>query len=450
MERRGPANYPLDWFDPRFTCPFDLPVQALVTDVDLRERLLYALEHEQEIDGAEGAPLTFNLADLKEGLDACSPSASRPSFPAVPSSSDHSSTRTLGPLPSPPPPSSLKNTRPSSTSIAPVPSAHPTDPVNLPHAFPSPPTFISPTAPPLCAHSNPLCACRPQTPGVEKKDVKPARGRDKKLQSKLRNLKKRQAHAAIYEDGRVPNFFRTPRLSTSEHVPLPHTIKTNLDSTALPVAQHCWVGRNLVPKRSTPWTYEELLDKGFKVVPWKGGQPQAITDKDGHAVVLIVGGPTDGADWGQVVKQVAQTFASVRDDGLAAGIFPKDTQSHRRGTFVALPVGVSHGNGRLKPGNLFHPPERKKLIQRLLDDKAIRRLACYQSSVFSFYAPKLYAQYCHALLRVFEHDHSLQRNFEDSIFPATSFNLGPGASLELGANDGKRRSSCSKRRCAEF
>ncbi|TFK58492.1 hypothetical protein BDN72DRAFT_906678 [Pluteus cervinus] len=337
MERRGGSpDYPLEWFDPHFTCPFDLPVQALVTDVDLRERLLYALEHEQEIDGAEGAPLTFNLADLKEGLDACSPS-----------------------LPSPPPPSSsLPKAGPSawtSSSTAPVPSAHLTDLVNLPHAFPSPPTSIHPTTPPLCSHSNPLCACRPQTPGVEKKDVKPSRGRNKKLQSKLRSLKKRQAHAAVYEDGRIPNFYRTPRLSTFEHVPLPHTIKTDLDSTALPVAQHCWVGRNLVPKRSTPWTYEELLDKGFKVVPWKGGQPQAITDKDGHAVVLIVGGPTDDADWGQVLKQVAQTFASVRDDGIAAGAFPKDAQSHRRGTFVALPVGVSHGNGR-NPGTSFILP----------------------------------------------------------------------------------------------
>ncbi|TFK58582.1 hypothetical protein BDN72DRAFT_781910, partial [Pluteus cervinus] len=49
-------------------------------------------------------------------------------------------------------------------------------------------------------------------------------------------------------------------------------------------------------------------------------------------------------------------------------------------------------------------------------------LSSLSSGVFSFYAPKLYAQYCHALLRVFERDHSLQRNFEDSIFPATSFN----------------------------
>ncbi|TFK60200.1 hypothetical protein BDN72DRAFT_779712, partial [Pluteus cervinus] len=150
-----------------------------------------------------------------------------------------------------------------------------------------------------------------------------------------------------------------------------------------------------------------------------------ITDKDERVVVVLVGGPTHHADWSQVVKQAAQTLASVRKDGVAAGAFPHGAQSHRRGNFVALPVGVSHGNGRLKPGNLLHPPERKELIQRLLDDKSIRRLACYQSSVFSYYAPKLYAQYCHTLLRVFERDESLQRNFEDSIFPATSFNLGP-------------------------
>ncbi|TFK60231.1 hypothetical protein BDN72DRAFT_779666 [Pluteus cervinus] len=153
--------------------------------------------------------------------------------------------------------------------------------------------------------------------------------------------------------------------------------------------------------------------------------PKVITDNEGRCIVIFIGGPTRDDTWRDVVKAAAATMASVRQEGVVAGLLPKDVQSHRRGEFVALPVGVSHGNGRLKPGNLYHPPERVKLIQRLLDDPSIKRITSYQSSVFSYYAPKLYAQYCRNLLRVFEHDESLQRNFKGSVFPAASFNLGP-------------------------
>ncbi|TFK59264.1 hypothetical protein BDN72DRAFT_780980, partial [Pluteus cervinus] len=153
--------------------------------------------------------------------------------------------------------------------------------------------------------------------------------------------------------------------------------------------------------------------------------PKVITDDEGRAIVIFVGGPTrdptrDHA-WNDVARRAATTMASVRKEGVAADVLPKDAQSHRRGEFVALPVGVSHGNGRLVCALTLS----MKLVERLLEDQDIQRITSYQSSVFSYYAPKLYAQYCHNLVRVFAHDEALQRNFKDSIFPAASFNLGP-------------------------
>ncbi|TFK60023.1 hypothetical protein BDN72DRAFT_779930, partial [Pluteus cervinus] len=150
-----------------------------------------------------------------------------------------------------------------------------------------------------------------------------------------------------------------------------------------------------------------------------------ITDKDGRALVIFAGVPHKDEGWKEVIRKAAKTMASVRDDGLAAGALPLDVQSHRRGEFVALPVGVSHGNGRLQPGNLLQPPERQEFVNRLLSDPSIRRIAGFQSSVFSYYAPKLYGHFCHRLRRLFEHDPSLEGNFANSVFPATSFNLGP-------------------------
>ncbi|TFK60591.1 hypothetical protein BDN72DRAFT_779221 [Pluteus cervinus] len=160
-----------------------------------------------------------------------------------------------------------------------------------------------------------------------------------------------------------------------------------------------------------------------------------ITDKDGRGIVFFVGQPlcAHGGKWADVAKAAAETMASVREEGFIAAALPPAFQSHRRGDFVAIAVGVSHGGGQTAPGTLVHAVERQALINRLLADSAIKRIAGYQSSMcaLSFYAPKLYAHFCHRLLWVYEHDNNLQRNFAESIFPAASFNLGPSTvSLE--------------------
>ncbi|TFK60904.1 hypothetical protein BDN72DRAFT_778841 [Pluteus cervinus] len=154
-------------------------------------------------------------------------------------------------------------------------------------------------------------------------------------------------------------------------------------------------------------------------------KPLIIADKEGRALVIFVGGPHNDSSWKEVVRRAQETMASVRLEGLEADALPLSVQSHRRGEFVALPVGVSHGNGRLQPGNLIQPLERQKLVDRLLSDPSIQRIAGYQSSLFSYYAPKLYAHFCLRLHRLFDHDKSLIGNFVNSVFPATSFNLGP-------------------------
>ncbi|TFK59938.1 hypothetical protein BDN72DRAFT_780067, partial [Pluteus cervinus] len=146
--------------------------------------------------------------------------------------------------------------------------------------------------------------------------------------------------------------------------------------------------------------------------------PLVVTDKDDRAVVVFAGVPHQDDGWGGVVEKAAETMASVQVEGLALNALPVDLQSHRRGEFVALPVGVSHGNGRSVCFPLL-------LVERLLSDKAIQRIAGFQSSVFAYYAPKLYAHFGHRLLRLFQKDKSLQGNFINSVFPAASFNLGP-------------------------
>ncbi|KAF6758698.1 hypothetical protein DFP72DRAFT_1064804 [Ephemerocybe angulata] len=99
---------------------------------------------------------------------------------------------------------------------------------------------------------------------------------------------------------------------------------------------------------------------------------------------------------------------------------------HRRGKFLAIPIGVSMGGGQVKPGNLVHQVyARRRIAQSILRNHAIRRVAGFQSSAFSFLAPKLFRRYATDLSALFNHHKELQWNFDNSVFPAASFNCGP-------------------------
>ncbi|TFK18416.1 hypothetical protein FA15DRAFT_565693, partial [Coprinopsis marcescibilis] len=95
---------------------------------------------------------------------------------------------------------------------------------------------------------------------------------------------------------------------------------------------------------------------------------------------------------------------------------------HRRGRFPAVNVGTSYGQGSKKPANLRH--HDVELVERLLRDKDVQRLATFGSYSFSLWAPRLYGYYKEKLDALFTRMPELQRNFCKSVFPRAAFNLG--------------------------
>ncbi|KAF8814949.1 hypothetical protein BYT27DRAFT_7229141 [Phlegmacium glaucopus] len=65
------------------------------------------------------------------------------------------------------------------------------------------------------------------------------------------------------------------------------------------------------------------------------------------------------------------------------------------------------------------------MVDRLLADKSIQRLATYASSAFALWAPGVYNYYKERLDKLFQQMPNLQRIFSRSIFPAAAFNFGP-------------------------
>ncbi|KAJ6470721.1 hypothetical protein DFH09DRAFT_954632, partial [Mycena vulgaris] len=149
-----------------------------------------------------------------------------------------------------------------------------------------------------------------------------------------------------------------------------------------------------------------------------------ILDIHGRIIAILLGRPED-SDWDNVVRDAVKAMNRARRAGRKSGAFRRKDTSHRRGNYAVLSTGVSFGGGQKRPGNLVNSPKRQKIINYLLRNKSLRRLAGFQSSGFARFAPKLWRYYVNNLRLLFEHHDGLLHNFSNSIFPAVTFNLGP-------------------------
>ncbi|KAF8215464.1 hypothetical protein K438DRAFT_1482456, partial [Mycena galopus ATCC 62051] len=156
--------------------------------------------------------------------------------------------------------------------------------------------------------------------------------------------------------------------------------------------------------------------------------PKLIVDEQGRIITILLGTPED-PDWADVIESAVKAMRRARRLAGESGAWTAGTV-HRRGHYFLLTSGVSFGGGQKRPGNLRNTRFIRRLIRRLLSSKSIRRIAGFQSSGLALYAPKLYQYYCKILRALFEHHPELIHNFDNSVFPAMSFNCGDAVAFE--------------------
>ncbi|KAJ7028086.1 hypothetical protein C8F04DRAFT_964398 [Mycena alexandri] len=155
--------------------------------------------------------------------------------------------------------------------------------------------------------------------------------------------------------------------------------------------------------------------------------PKLILDAEGRIVAILLGMPDD-PEWPHVIRQAAKAMARVRRIARNQGAW-RVGQIHRRGRHLPLFGGVSFGGGQ-KVAASPSPLHLCLLIWELLRDKYIRRIIGFQSSGFALYAPKLYHYYCQILRALFEHHPELVHTFDNSVFPAATFNCGDAITFD--------------------
>ncbi|KZT06953.1 uncharacterized protein LAESUDRAFT_736565 [Laetiporus sulphureus 93-53] len=124
-----------------------------------------------------------------------------------------------------------------------------------------------------------------------------------------------------------------------------------------------------------------------------------------QVVAVLAGAPNDPS-WNAVHSQAAKAMENVRE-------------------YAACGTGVSYGGGQKCPGNLVNSEINGKMLECLLQDHNISRIAGFASSAFETWAPKLYKYYVDHLQPLYTKYFELKRNFANSIFAGTTFNFGP-------------------------
>ncbi|KAJ3774379.1 hypothetical protein FB446DRAFT_763980 [Lentinula raphanica] len=164
---------------------------------------------------------------------------------------------------------------------------------------------------------------------------------------------------------------------------------------------------------------QELLDQGFEHLAWDGKIPGPVIDNSGRIVSVLAEQP--GGDYAGALDEVFELFQEAGRDAGVQTEHPLGPQ--KRGHFPAFNRGVTMGMGSPTPVALqtgFMGPILDKLVQH----KAVRRMAAYQEAVFALWGPRLYAEYKRTGEIMRGKLPHLPRNFNSAVFAAAAFNLG--------------------------
>ncbi|KAJ7028795.1 hypothetical protein C8F04DRAFT_924844, partial [Mycena alexandri] len=165
-------------------------------------------------------------------------------------------------------------------------------------------------------------------------------------------------------------------------------------------------------------TLTELIAVGFQLIKWDGVTSRPIVDVHGRIIAVLAGRPDDPS----YVAAIQEAYAAMEEERKRAK-FPATMRHHRRGAFPPLNTGFGYSKGQRVPSRM-HNGEHSAIIQRLLGNTNVIRMATFGSAAFALWAPKVYEYYRSYDERLHAKVSGLERNFPKSIFAAAAFNFG--------------------------
>ncbi|EIW55165.1 uncharacterized protein TRAVEDRAFT_39488 [Trametes versicolor FP-101664 SS1] len=147
-----------------------------------------------------------------------------------------------------------------------------------------------------------------------------------------------------------------------------------------------------------------------------------LLDCEDRVFAVLVGRPKS-EDWSEVQRDIQTALDGAREGLRGSG--SNEPPTHRRGVFTPLASGISYGGGQKVPCNGSISKETQRIIDGLLSNRSIQRVAGFGDAAFKTYAPRLHQYYEETLSALLEKDSRLRPNFRNSVFGSITFNLGP-------------------------
>ncbi|KAF8954588.1 hypothetical protein BDZ97DRAFT_1602946, partial [Flammula alnicola] len=234
----------------------------------------------------------------------------------------------------------------------------------------------------------------------------------------LRQKKRNKTRAAVYGHYHVRENVKKRYIDGAE------ALECDIQIEESSVSSTGYVGKNHGSGPRKIYLLKELVGEhskhNFKLVRWNGRIRIPICNRNRRLIAILAGHPDD-ENWPSLSSQAAQALEERR----RRCSIPKNKRTHRRGAFVALATGVSHGSGQTQPGNLCNPGENGKVLEELNEMEAFKRIAGHSSAVMASWVPDLYGHYVDKLGELHKKNPTLKRPFPSSVFSAATYNFGP-------------------------
>ncbi|KAK7033880.1 hypothetical protein R3P38DRAFT_2773188 [Favolaschia claudopus] len=151
------------------------------------------------------------------------------------------------------------------------------------------------------------------------------------------------------------------------------------------------------------------------------GESRPVVDSEGKIFAVHGSTPKDPTFISKVHDPAVAALEKARDQMS----IPAGSEQHRRGKFVTLTGGQSHGNRREGPMDVTNGVINAAVFLALITNAAFISLAGFATSLFATWAPNVFDFYVDYMSCFYAHYPNMQRPFLNSIWSACTFNLGP-------------------------
>ncbi|KAK1224525.1 hypothetical protein PQX77_012571 [Marasmius sp. AFHP31] len=231
--------------------------------------------------------------------------------------------------------------------------------------------------------------------------------------------KRREAREALREQSGLP--FKGITIKKGLGSLSAHTISAELPSEKVRVVRTGYTGARQGQRGKVTHTLDEAKREGLNNAGWDGKMTCLLATANGTVVGICYPPNAKSTQLEEQEKMGAETLEHLTK---TVHLSPKE-MCNNRGTSPALARGISHGGGQEEPTMCCHSRTVNEALDRLASLPIFNRYSGTTNHCLKFYAPNAHELQEDKLKKLLQHHPHLKQNFNDTVFTACTWNIGP-------------------------